>query len=129
MAGIVGGGGLGDLTYFKGYNYGNYTLLLSGVIMLVILVQLTQSFGNYLVTDKKTNFSWIVIVILLVASGTQLYLNASAAINPNQITVGYITSPPQDKIMQESKKVAKEKIMDLMLSWFHSEITILQIEP
>ena len=32
MAGIVGGVGLGDLTYFKGYNYGNYTLLLGGVI-------------------------------------------------------------------------------------------------
>ncbi|XSZ47548.1 hypothetical protein ACP8HZ_03365 [Francisella noatunensis] len=56
MAGIVGGGGLGDLTYFKGYNYGNYTLLLGGVIMLVILVQITQSFGNYLVT-AKINFT------------------------------------------------------------------------
>ena len=32
MAGIVGGVGFGDLTYFKGYNYGNYTLILSGVI-------------------------------------------------------------------------------------------------
>lgn len=53
MAGIVGGGGLGDLTYFKGYNYGNYTLLLGGVVMLVILVQITQSFGNYLISTKS----------------------------------------------------------------------------
>ncbi|MED7788274.1 MetQ/NlpA family ABC transporter substrate-binding protein [Francisella sp. 19X1-34] len=109
MAGIVGGGGLGDLTYFKGYNYGNYTLLLGGVVMLVILVQITQSFGNYLLAAKKLTSLWIVTVILLIASGTQLYINASAAINPNQITIGYITSPPQDKIMQESKKIAKEK--------------------
>ncbi|WP_395167716.1 MetQ/NlpA family ABC transporter substrate-binding protein [Francisella salimarina] len=109
MAGIVGGGGLGDLTYFKGYNYGNYTLLLGGVIMLVILVQITQSFGNYLVTAKKLTSLWIITAILLAASATQLYVNAAATTNTNEITVGYITSPPQDKIMQLSKKMAKEK--------------------
>lgn len=119
MAGIVGGGGLGDLTYFKGYNYGNYTLLFGGVVMLVILVQLTQSFGNYLLAAKKLTSLWVISAILLVASGTQLYVNAAAAINPNQITVGYITSPPQDKIMELSKKIAKEKYgLDIKLVSF-----------
>ena len=60
MAGIVGGGGLGDLTYFKGYNYGNYTLLLGGVVMLVILVQITQSFGNYLISAKRLTSLWLM---------------------------------------------------------------------
>lgn len=109
MAGIVGGGGLGDLTYFKGYNYGNYTLLLGGVIMLVILVQITQSFGNYLISAKKLTPLWLVTLILASASGIQLYSNTVVKTDSNEITVGYITSPPQDAIMKLSKKIAKEK--------------------
>ena len=109
MAGIVGGGGLGDLTYFKGYNYGNYTLLLGGVIVLVILVQLTQSFGNYLISAKKLTSLWIISGILVIACGIQVFSNYSAVTNTNQITVGYVTSPPQDAIMKLSKKIAKEK--------------------
>lgn len=119
MAGIVGGGGLGDLTYFKGYNYGNYALLLGGVIMLVILVQITQSFGNYLISAKKLTSLWIVSAALVFACGVQIYSNYSAAINTNQITVGYITSPPQDAIMKLSKKIAKEKYnLDVKLVTF-----------
>ena len=119
MAGIVGGGGLGDLTYFKGYNYGNYTLLLGGVVMLVILVQITQSFGNYLISAKKLTSLWLVSAILVFACGVQVYSNYSAATNTNQITVGYITSPPQDAIMKLSKKIAKEKYnLDVKLVTF-----------
>ena len=119
MAGIVGGGGLGDLTYFKGYNYGNYTLLLGGVIMLVVLVQLVQSFGNYLLIAKKLPSLWLVSILLILACGTQIYLNFSASQNTNQITVGYITSPPQDAIMKLSKKIAKEKYnLDVKLVTF-----------
>ena len=119
MAGIVGGGGLGDLTYFKGYNYGNYTLLLGGVIMLVVLVQLVQSFGNYLLIAKKLTSLWLISIILTIACGTQIYLNFTATLNTNQITVGYITSPPQDAIMKLSKKIAKEKYnLDVKLVTF-----------
>ncbi|AIT10170.1 dioxygenase [Candidatus Francisella endociliophora] len=119
MAGIVGGGGLGDLTYFKGYNYGNYTLLLGGVIMLVILVQLTQSFGNYLISAKKLTPLWLVTLILAGASGMQLYSNTVVKTDSNEITVGYITSPPQDAIMKLSQKIAKEKYnLDVKLVTF-----------
>ncbi|AXA34063.1 MetQ/NlpA family ABC transporter substrate-binding protein [Francisella adeliensis] len=119
MAGIVGGGGLGDLTYFKGYNYGNYTLLLGGVVMLVILVQITQSFGNYLISTKKLTSLWLVSALLVFACGIQVYSNHSTATNVNQITVGYITSPPQDAIMKLSKKIAKEKYnLDVKLVTF-----------
>jgi len=119
MAGIVGGGGLGDLTYFKGYNYGNYTLLLGGVIVLVVLVQLTQSFGNYLISAKKLTSLWVVSCVLVIACGVQIFSNYSAATNTNQITVGYITSPPQDAIMKLSQKIAKEKYnLDVKLVTF-----------
>lgn len=119
MAGIVGGGGLGDLTYFKGYNYGNYTLLLGGVVMLVVLVQITQSFGNYLISTKKLTSLWIITAVLVIASGAQLYSNTLGKANSNEITVGYITSPPQDAIMQLSKKIAKQKYnLDVKLVTF-----------
>ena len=119
MAGIVGGGGLGDLTYFKGYNYGNYTLLLGGVIMLVILVQITQSFGNYLISAKKLTPLWLVTIVLMTASGFQLYSNTASKTDSNEITVGYITSPPQDAIMKLSQKIAKEKYnLDVKLVTF-----------
>lgn len=109
MAGIVGGGGLGDLTYFKGYNYGDYTLLFGGVIVLVILVQTTQSFGNYLINAKKLTGLWIATTVLVLACGAQIYSNSVSSMANNEIVVGYITSPPQDKIMQLSKKIAKEE--------------------
>ena len=118
MAGIVGGGGLGDLTYFKGYNYGNYTLLLGGVVMLVILVQICQSYGNYLVTAKKLTSLWVITGALLIGSGIQVFYN-SATNDNNSITVGYVTSPPQDAIMKLSQKIAKEKYdLDVKLVTF-----------
>jgi D-methionine transport system substrate-binding protein len=118
MAGIVGGGGLGDLTYFKGYNYGNYTLLLGGVVMLVILVQMCQSYGNYLITAKKLTSLWVISAILLIGSAFQVFYTPTTK-SENQITVGYVTSPPQDKIMQLSQKIAKEKYnLDVKLVTF-----------
>ncbi|MGF1726007.1 methionine ABC transporter permease [Photobacterium nomapromontoriensis] len=49
MAGTVGGGGLGDVGIRYGYQRFDGTVMLITVIMLVILVQLIQSAGDYLV--------------------------------------------------------------------------------
>jgi D-methionine transport system permease protein len=48
MAGTVGGGGLGDLAIRYGYQ--RYDLVLMGVIVIILvgLVQVIQSFGNWL---------------------------------------------------------------------------------
>lgn len=108
MAGIVGGGGLGDLTYFQGYNNGNYFLLYSGVIMLIILVQLCQSYGKYLSTSKKITSIWALIAILIAGTVTQVSYNAYRdSQNNNTITVGYAQSSEQKKIMEMAKEIAK----------------------
>lgn len=108
MAGIVGGGGLGDLTYFQGYNNGNYFLLYGGVVLLIILVQLCQSYGKYLSGSKKTTSIWALVVILVAGSAAQVTYNAyKASQNTNMITVGYTQSPEQQKIMQMAQEVAK----------------------
>ena len=49
MAGAVGGGGLGDVGIRYGYQRFDGTVMLITVVMLVILVQLIQSLGDYLV--------------------------------------------------------------------------------
>lgn len=49
MAGAVGGGGLGDVGIRYGYQRFDGTVMLITVVMLVILVQLIQSTGDYLI--------------------------------------------------------------------------------
>ena len=48
MAGAVGGGGLGKIAITIGYNRYKYAVLYAAVIVLVIIVQLIQSFGTWL---------------------------------------------------------------------------------
>ena len=55
MAGIVGGGGVGDLAIRFGYYRYQTDVMIVTVIALVILVQLVQSAGDLLArrADKK----------------------------------------------------------------------------
>lgn len=57
MAGVVGGGGLGDIAIRYGYNrYDTGTMLIT-VVLLVILVQIIQSVGSRIAkrSDKRIN--------------------------------------------------------------------------
>jgi D-methionine transport system permease protein len=55
MAGVVGGGGLGDIAIRYGYNRYQYDIMLLTVILLIILVQLLQIIGMKIAgkTDKR----------------------------------------------------------------------------
>ncbi|MGN0580589.1 MAG: methionine ABC transporter permease [Ruminococcus sp.] len=55
MAGLVGGGGLGDLAYRYGYQRYQTDIMLVCVIMLIVIVQLIQWIGDYIAyrLDKK----------------------------------------------------------------------------
>ncbi|QDP41643.1 methionine ABC transporter permease [Radiobacillus deserti] len=48
MAGTVGGGGLGDLAMTYGYQRFDTSVMIVTVIILIILVQIAQTFGNFL---------------------------------------------------------------------------------
>ena len=55
MAGVVGGGGIGDLAIRYGYyRFDNFTMWVT-VILLIILVQITQYIGNYISKKFKKN--------------------------------------------------------------------------
>ena len=55
MSGAIGGGGLGKIAIMVGYNRYKYAVLYLAVIVLVILVQVIQSFGTWLAMkcDKR----------------------------------------------------------------------------
>ena len=48
MAGLVGGGGLGQVAIQYGYNRFNTFIMIITVLLLIILVQLVQALGNYI---------------------------------------------------------------------------------
>lgn len=55
MSGAIGGGGLGKIAMTYGYQRYKYAVLYAAVVVLVILVQLFQSFGSWLAmkSDKR----------------------------------------------------------------------------
>ena len=55
MAGVCGGGGLGDLAIRYGYYRYEDDVMILTIILLVIIVQIIQSIGDYLSKriDKK----------------------------------------------------------------------------
>lgn len=53
MAGVIGGGGLGDISIKYGYQRYRVDILIISVVMMIILVQIVQGIGNIL--SKKLN--------------------------------------------------------------------------
>ena len=49
IAGIIGGGGLGDLAVVQGFQRGNYKLMYLSTLLLIILVQIIQFIGTKIV--------------------------------------------------------------------------------
>ena len=55
MAGTIGAGGLGDLAIRFGYQRFKTDIMVFAVIVIIIVVQILQSLGNYLVYRAKKN--------------------------------------------------------------------------
>lgn len=53
MAGVIGGGGVGDLALTYGYQRMNFPLMLFTVIVLIVFVQIIQSIGNYFAAKAR----------------------------------------------------------------------------
>lgn len=49
IAGIIGGGGLGNLAVIEGFQRGNYTLMYKSTFILILIVQLIQYIGSKIV--------------------------------------------------------------------------------
>lgn len=55
MAGTIGAGGLGDLAIRFGYQRFKTDIMIYAVIVIIIVVQILQSLGDYLVYKSKKN--------------------------------------------------------------------------
>ena len=120
MAGTIGGGGLGTLAIQYGYERFNIVVMLETVIVLIVMVQLIQSFGDYLAKGRSLVPLWLVTGILLIASTVQITASALPETHNDRkvISVG-IMSGPQQEIMQTARKVAAERYdLDLKLVTF-----------
>ena len=65
MSGAVGGGGLGKLAIMYGYNRYQTDIMIATVILLIIIVQIFQSFGNWATrhSDKRGSYSAFSITL------------------------------------------------------------------
>ena len=65
MSGAVGGGGLGKLAIMYGYNRYQTDIMIATVILLIIIVQIFQSFGNWATrrSDKRGSLSAFSITL------------------------------------------------------------------
>lgn len=55
MAGAIGAGGVGDLALTYGYERLNFPLMLFTVVVLIVFVQIIQSFGNYFSSKLRSH--------------------------------------------------------------------------
>lgn len=77
MAGSIGAGGLGDLAIRFGYQRFKTDIMLYSVVVIIVLVQILQSFGNYLAKKSTTitrqkakkfaKYITLILVIVLIA--------------------------------------------------------------
>lgn len=107
MAGVVGGGGLGELAINYGYQRFDVIVMLETVVMLVILVQLVQIAGDYLAKHRSLRLlsaGSLVFIIFCI-----LYQSwPAAALTDKTIRVG-VMSGESEKVMQVAAAVAAKQ--------------------
>jgi D-methionine transport system substrate-binding protein len=107
MAGVVGGGGLGELAINYGYQQFNLIVMLETVVLLVILVQCIQMLGDYLSTRLKMRWLWVASAALwFLCIFSQI--NFSSAQTLPTVRVGIVTGP-SEKVMHVAQQLAKKQ--------------------
>lgn len=107
MAGIVGGGGLGELAYDYGYEQNRLDITIVTVVLLIILVQVVQSLGDWLAKTRQLRIlALLASLLLIICLGTQLL---PALHDPKQTLVVGIMSGPEEKVMKVAQQEAYQK--------------------
>lgn len=121
MAGTVGGGGLGELAINEGYQRFNVTVMMETVVILVIIVQLVQFFGEKLSHAK----SWRPLLWMgMVGIGFSLAFNfvTMKPVGQHTVRVGIIAGQYK-QVLDVAKTVAQKKYdLDLEVVTFNDYI-------
>lgn len=121
MAGVVGGGGLGELAINYGYQRFDFVVMLETVIVLILIVQLIQMIGDFLAKKRAIKIILGVSMALWIACLTYQIWPAHL-FEENTIRVGVMTGQPE-KIMKIAKEVAKKEYgIDLQIIAFNDYV-------
>ena len=105
MAGTVGGGGLGELAINYGYQRFDVWVMLETVIILVVLVQLIQWWGDHLARTRRVLSTVLFSVLILLAGSVVSLWNAHS--HESTVRVGVISGPMQE-VMAVAQRVAQQ---------------------
>ena len=108
MAGAIGGGGLGEVAYNLGYLRFQPSVILSTVIIIVILVQLVQSFGDKI--SKRPNIkiiSWTSLVLFILCFGINFGVSHKSSAITKTIKIGVMAGIEGDAY-KAAKSYAKK---------------------
>lgn len=107
MAGVVGGGGLGELAINYGYQRFNLPVMIETVFILIVFVQIVQWLGDRLARKPRLRVTGLFcLAFCLISIGAQFIPFQSP--QQNTIKVGVMSGWPQN-VMEIAAKVAKEK--------------------
>ncbi|HEX4045085.1 MAG TPA: MetQ/NlpA family ABC transporter substrate-binding protein [Gammaproteobacteria bacterium] len=105
MAGVVGGGGLGELAINYGYQRFDAWVMLQTVIILVVMVQLIQMIGDWLAHQRRlTGLVVTCVGLWLVCLTVQFW---PATHTDNVLRIGVMSGWPQ-QVMQVAQQVAEK---------------------
>lgn len=107
MAGVVGGGGLGELAINYGYQRFDALVMFETVLVLIILVQVIQVIGDKLANSKRC-FKPIILFVLVGWAACIGFAVWPTAQDGNTLRVG-VMNGESEKIMQIAKTEAKRE--------------------
>jgi D-methionine transport system substrate-binding protein len=107
MAGVVGGGGLGELAINYGYQRFDLVVMTETVAVLILIVQFVQVIGDYFAKHRAVRPIVISTIVFWIACiGYQIW--PAAAPIENTVRVG-VMSGESEKVMQVAAKVAEQE--------------------
>lgn len=107
IVGAIGGGGLGQVAILYGYQRFDVPIMIDTIIILFVLVQAVQWWGD-ISSKRRTIILWgVVAVPLLIGSLFQLFGGALFT-SANTIKVG-IVGGPSDQVMEVAAQVAEQQ--------------------
>lgn len=107
MAGVVGGGGLGELAINYGYQRFDAVVMIETVLILIVMVQAIQMLGEFLAKRRKVHFIFALSLLLWMSCiAYQVWPVATA--EDNTLKIGVMNGLPE-KVMEVAKEEAKEK--------------------
>src|SRR5262249_40004100 len=107
MAGVVGGGGLGELAINYGYQRFDTVVMLETVIILILFVQFIQFIGDYLAKNRSLKGVFLASILLWLACIIYQVWPSSFS-KENNLRIGIIGGEPE-KVLQVAKELAEKQ--------------------